>query len=304
MNCYARSMKSVLRILKKYLGPLLTLVALGFLIVTLVRDWPLVKGAIQNADWMWIAIGIIGYWYYFFLRGLGWRHTIGLFGHKLPTLTAITIWNHSEVARFIPGNVWSLVGRATLAEREGVPPKHTAASLVLEALFLVLGAGLLSVVGLWQFFENKALFIGMIILLAICAGAIIPWAAKKIRAKFFADVPVPKLSEVVIGFWHYPVAWAAYALASYAVALAFYPLVPFWLTLSSAITAWLLGYLSLITPMGLGVREVVFVELMKNAVTAPIANVLSITSRLVLTISEVLFLGLLWVVTAVHKKAR
>jgi uncharacterized membrane protein YbhN (UPF0104 family) len=56
--------------------------------------------------------------------------------------------------------------------------------------------------------------------------------------------------------------------------------------------SWILGFLVLISPGGLGVREGLLAFFLKFAIPTPIATLMALISRIWITIGEVLFLVL------------
>jgi len=67
------------------------------------------------------------------------------------------------------------------------------------------------------------------------------------------------------------------------------------LLFSSSLLAWLVGYLSFITPMGLGVREGAFIVLTGQQMGVPQAAFIALLSRAVLIVAELVNL-IFWVV--------
>lgn len=66
------------------------------------------------------------------------------------------------------------------------------------------------------------------------------------------------------------------------------------LVIGAAALAWAVGYLSFLTPSGLGVREALLVALLAQLYPLPVAIVSSLLFRLVATLGEVLAVALAW----------
>ena len=138
------------------------------------------------------------------------------------------IWFGSNLARYVPGNVWSFVGAVELARRDGVPRRTTLAVMT--------PAQLLSV--------GTALLVGLPVLVA---G----------RTRLGPAVALGGLAV------------AAYA-AAYAV-----------------------GFLSLVPPAGLGVREGVLTVALAQIMPAGAALAVALLSRLWMMLVELLGAGLM-----------
>ena len=65
--------------------------------------------------------------------------------------------------------------------------------------------------------------------------------------------------------------------------------------------SWLLGYLSFLTPSGLGVREVAMVFFLKSKISVALAGSVSIISRLVFVIAELFAFLLVFILNIFNK---
>lgn len=74
----------------------------------------------------------------FFCRLLSWRGVLKGLGHRLPFPASARIWASSELARYIPGVVWQVVGRAYLARPYGIPATTCSVSQILEITLYLL----------------------------------------------------------------------------------------------------------------------------------------------------------------------
>jgi hypothetical protein len=165
------------------------------------------------------------------------------------------IWFLSNLARYVPGNVWSYVGAVELARREGVARRTT---LAVMALTQVLSVGVALLAGLPVLLAERArlgrpALLGVVVVVVAAALAaifrrqLLGLARRRLPGFDPADVPV-----VV----------AAYA-AAYAV-----------------------GFLALLTPAGLGVREGVLVVALAPVLPAGPALVVALLSRLWMMLVE------------------
>src|SRR5205823_3434700 len=50
----------------------------------------------------------------FTFRAMVWRKILKGFGFKLPYAAATRIWSSSELARYLPGSIWQVIGRVYL----------------------------------------------------------------------------------------------------------------------------------------------------------------------------------------------
>jgi len=220
----------------------------------------------------------------------GWWSTLKLLGHRLPFSKAIRISYHSALARYLPGQVWYAVSRVYLAEKEGVPRVVTLVSVGLETAFLVIGAGLVASLSLlvwkdapiWLGLVVVALF-GVLIAHPDLLFNILNWGLRSIgRNPIEARLT---RGDVLRLLWQFSLNWLHYAVMSFVLTAALYPSLP-WSDLPAVTglftAAWLVGFLAILVPQGLIVREgmVVFFLTSLLGVPTPVAAAAALLSRL------------------------
>jgi uncharacterized membrane protein YbhN (UPF0104 family) len=89
------------------------------------------------------------------------------------------------------------------------------------------------------------------------------------------------------------VGWVLFGIAFWMIGDAIQPIaldtIP--LFIFSLAVSFLIGFLIIILPASIGVRESLMVFLLGNLLTAPVAVIIAVISRLILTISELIFAG-------------
>ncbi|MDQ8186383.1 hypothetical protein [Pelagicoccus sp. SDUM812002] len=76
--------------------------------------------------------------------GLLWRELLGLTGSEVGRLDSVRISLLTQVAKYLPGNVFHFAGRIVLAGSLGISKKRAGVATLLEAVFLVGVASLIS----------------------------------------------------------------------------------------------------------------------------------------------------------------
>ncbi len=224
---------------------------------------------------------------------------------------AARIWLLSMITRYIPGNVWHILSRVALADQIGVAAGRVLSSATIEQVLTLLGA--LALFGLTLPFWGIAagaqawllllLPLGLALLHPRVMGAALIWAAAKFKR--------PELA------WHYSyrqvlVLLLAYVAANLCAGLALWTLLlgltpvrsdQVALVIGASALAWAVGYLSFLTPSGLGVREALLTTLLAQVYPLPVAIVGSLLFRLVLTIGEFLAVLVAWIYGNMRKEA-
>jgi uncharacterized membrane protein YbhN (UPF0104 family) len=205
------------------------------------------------------------------------------------------IWFLSNLARYVPGNVWSYVGAVELARREGVARRTT---LAVMALTQVLSVGVAVAAGLPVLLAERArlgrpALLGALVVAAVAALAavfrrqLLGLARRRMPGFEPADL-TPSAGTVALLAAGYAVYWAVTGLAFAALVASLYPLAPadVPLVMAAYAAAYAAGFLALLTPAGLGVREGVLVVALAPVLPAGPALVVALLSRVWMMLVE------------------
>lgn len=272
-------------------GWLLTLVAFGFLGRWLVTQDRAVWATAVHLQPGWLTLALALFLLWFYLRATAWDRISRLHGFGEGRHINYRLWSQSELMRYVPGNFWSVAARFRGATAGGVSRGGSAQALALEALLQLSGAAIVAgwfwLGGFW-----KLAALGLFAALPFLLPWLMPRLWKLLRRKTTLPLIAPHELNILIGL--YVGVWLVYGLANAAIYYAFgnLPFISVTTLLGLNVAAWLVGFLSLVTPMGLGVREVVIVQLFAPVVASGPASVIAIVSRIWLIVSEVVFFGL------------
>jgi uncharacterized membrane protein YbhN (UPF0104 family) len=262
-----------------------------------------------RVDWTWVTACFATFALGYAVLIQTWRTILARWDRRLSFIAAARIWLVSNLGRYVPGKVWQIAAMGVLAQREGVSAVAATGSAVLNAVVNI-AAGLAVVMATgWRLLSlpysgAPAVAAGIIVLAAVGLIAV-PWIAPHVvvllqritgRHDVVALPPRGILGVAVAGN---VVGWVLYGLAFQLLARGIVGEAPGGLPSYVAVytLSYLVGYLVLPAPAGVGVREASMVTLMPAAglATPAQAAVLAIASRLVLTILDVLpglaFLG-------------
>jgi glycosyltransferase 2 family protein len=228
-----------------------------------------------------------------------------------PVRAGARIWFLSNLARYVPGNVWSFVGAVELARGEGVARPVTLAVMAYTQLLSV-GVALLA--GLPVLLAERTR-LGRPALLGAVAVAVVAGAAAAFRRQLLALarrrlpglegvdlVPAPgTVALLAVGYAAY---WAVTGLAFAALVASAYRLSPgdVPLLVAAYAAAYAVGFLSLLTPAGLGVREGVLVVALSPVLPAGPALVVALVSRVWMMVAELAGAGVAQLVAGRHRQ--
>lgn len=289
----------------KWAGSAAAVVALAFVVVTLQRNLAALPPVVLSGRLVVAAVlGVAANVVVVGLSAAVWRELLRGAGVEMPWVRSFAICGTAQIGKYLPGNVFHLVGRAALAAKEGVALPVAAASLTVETLAILGTGGLLAaplLVERWDSFQKLIgvsaawLWLGLgAVSLAVVALAWI-FVRKRLQETLVAArgmlqpralvavVLLDATTFVILGASLYFIAAAAWPAGS-------------GLSLSSCIfaftLAWVLGFVTPGAPGGVGVREAVFLIVIGGAVGAGTGAALGIVSRLQSIVGDVVTFGL------------
>ena len=201
------------------------------------------------------------------------------------------------VGKYIPGGVFQAAGQISLASEIGLGLSRATSGYVLSIVVAVI-AGLISAIGVaatpgfspgWRMLGGAAFLLGIVLAFSRWMPVVSTWIGRLLRR---SDVEIPQRSLVIAA-----AVWDLLGLAllgvGYAIVLHGFVLEPPALMAMAAFTAsWVVGFLALPFPAGLGVREGVLVILLSPEVGAAAAVGASLMVRLAVIIAEIVLFGI------------
>ena len=289
----------------------LAVIALAYAYRALRSQWTGASpriGAI-HPEWGWIvASGLV------FLLTYGvlvetWREILRAWGSKLWFTSAVRIWAVSNLGRYIPGKLWQIGAMGLMAQREGVSAIAATGSAILNVVVnLIAGFAVVAAFG-WPLLHLEAvgglrtsilflsaciaILIAMPLLLPIVLGVLSKTTGRNL------NIGAPPRTAIFISLVGNVVAWLLYgvAFALFAHGVLGTSAGPITGYIAVYALSYLVGYLVLFAPAGVGFREAAMIALLPAARLADPtqAAILAVTSRLWLTALEIapgaLFLG-------------
>jgi uncharacterized membrane protein YbhN (UPF0104 family) len=275
---------------KPWLRPIASIAFMGAIFAWMIRKialhWDDVRDHLKDISKIDFVIAAFLFAIFLFVfRSLVWRRILKRFGYRIPLAPATRIWSSSELARYIPGVIWQVAGRVYLVKPYGVPGSVCAASQILElAIFLLanllLGFGCMAAFGLRHIHDHNAR-IWMYVL-----ASLVPLLALLLHPRIFYGLTnrimirlkKPPLTKQLSGAeLTRLLIWNILGLLLQSVAVFLIVARPLelhwakWYVVTGAYClAWCAGFLAVLNPGGLGVREAVFIAAMQFALPAEV----------------------------------
>jgi uncharacterized membrane protein YbhN (UPF0104 family) len=237
----------------------------------------------------------------YFLTGWLWgRIVVDLGGPDLPTGVRIRLFMIANLGRYVPGKVWQIAGLAALGRRHGVPGPTGAAAAVVGQGVALAAAALIGMGSVWTLTGDQpgrwAVPVALVVAVAV---GLTPPVFRFVTDLWFRLAKTPKPARLDA---RHGALWLLVALANWTMfAVAFWLLVvglgieaPFLATASAFAAAYVLGYLMLFAPAGIGVREGFLVAFLSPHMGAAAAGAVALVARLWTTLVEVIPAAAFW----------
>jgi uncharacterized membrane protein YbhN (UPF0104 family) len=233
-------------------------------------------------------------WVGFLISTLSWHNV--LIKHKIVISKKTAIVSHglSVFAKYIPGKIWVILGRAAKASGEKYSVKTASYASLKEQILYVWAGLLISSVPLFIYRGFDKFSLAVFLLFAALsvfnfsdkARLIIIWFVKKVFKK---ELDVPKMnfkeSLPVIGYIF--LLWFTWIAAFYFLSLSVYPETDFSVGFIFPLSVTI-GLLAILFPGGIGVREGIMTGFMVlSGIPIEIATTISVISRLWFVTGEV-----------------
>lgn len=295
-------MNKIISTLKYLIGWPLSLISLFFIGKLIYSNTSYLQN-LQNINYFFLFIGIMFFLLYFFLRGFLWHELTKEKGNNFSFRKSTYLWEISEIKRYTPGNIWSFLSRTRLFTKENMTTQNVIYSLFNETILIILGCFLISTFYISYLFNNT--FINYLLLLLAFLSVLMYVFAHKINKNLKFKGIFAKIQSLLPGenynhnFKIYILSFFAFlmfGIATYFSSIAIFYLNPkdILQIISLSVFSLLIGYLSIITPMGLGVREGVMTFGLSYYINLSSAGLISIFTRIIFIISEIIFLILIF----------
>jgi glycosyltransferase 2 family protein len=231
-----------------------------------------------------------------------WRQTVIAFGERLDFWSATRIWFVSNLGKYVPGKVWSIAAMGTLAQERGVSPVAAmGSSIVVQVVNLVTGLAVFAVAGAHTMKLPNTVVVVVVALGLGMLGApwVLPGLIRVVSRLTGRAFTLPMLPHSAI-WWAAAgttLAWVFYGVAFEAFAIGMGAgssgSVGDWTAIF--IGPYLLGFIAVFAPGGIGVREVAMAEALQRTGLAAgaLAALLVAASRVWLTVLEIIP-GVVW----------
>lgn len=273
-----------------------------FLGRSLIKSWGRLNIDFGELNYFYIFLSVGFFAFAWIEAALSWGYITKKLKNPMGFKSSVKLWSWSQAARYIPGSVWQVFGRVYMSEKKGLSKGLTLASIAIETSNLIISGLLIFALTLpfWPHLANlKSYSPYLIIAVSIFAflhprvfnsvtNFFVHRLDKKEKIASYESIEIIRMLIPYLGFW------LIFGVGFYFLALSFKQLGLSFLPITTGIFAlsWIVGFLFVIAPSGLGAREVVIVYFLGFFVGHPLAIILAVLSRVLMIIAELLVLAI------------
>jgi glycosyltransferase 2 family protein len=277
-------------------GGLIAALGIAFVVRSLVANWDETQELLRDAQVGWLVVavpialtGMTGI-------GIPWQRALTLVGGQAKITEVLQWYFPGQMGKYVPGGVWPVVGRGELAAKGGVPRPAAYSSVGLSLAATYLGAVLLALISFAPAVRHISDNPPVWVFVLLPAGLLV--LHPKVLVKIIAvgervlgkavDVRLPSWRDtVVLVVMHVP-AWLLIGTATWCVVRAFTPSPPFAAVVFATMVSWVVGFVAIGVPGGLGVREATFAAVLSVALPAGVGAAAALAARLVFMLVDTL----------------
>lgn len=306
-----KSISGIKTFLKTFIGLPLTIISFYFIFSIIIRNKENVLHSLKSGNILVLVIGCFFLFLFFLIKAILWWKLLKENNFNTDINEGLYNYSLSEIKRYIPGNIFSFIARTSSFNSMGVPVKKTVYFLFIEAFLLTLASTIFMPLSL-SFIKNGVidkLYLNIQIVIVVVAAVLFLITTLTLVLLKIKNItlPIQKITPFVVGklgclkrkiyfdlFLMYVLAWFFFGLGNFFILSSFVyiDMKIFLHLLSFFIVSWLIGYLSFVTPMGLGVRETILAVGLSSIIPLHFSVAISVILRIFLIFSELFFVFL------------
>jgi uncharacterized membrane protein YbhN (UPF0104 family) len=282
----------------------LVVLALAFLARALASQWTAVRDTLVQVPVWSVVMSVLLAAAAVAFSGEQQRTLLESLGYRLRVLPWLRVFFMAQLGKYVPGSGWAYVAQMEMSRKKGITRATSVVTMALGAGLTVLTAAVVAAtvagsdglawIPLWiQVLVVVGSGLALVVFVArpSLVGRLLQLLPERLRRRGFEDVQVRPLGRPVV--WT-TLAWVGYGAHLWVIVS---PMsddqpVSFRLVLGTFALAWVVGFLAVFVPAGVGVREAVMVALLAPIVSEAGALAAALLSRFVIVLAEALLLAI------------
>lgn len=276
-------------------------IAIVLLIYAVLKEWPDFVSAVSRLRFSAIVIafafGILASAF----NTLSWRGAFGSLGIRLPIAEALRVFLVSQIGKYVPGSVWPVLAQMEMARDRGFSRVKAATASVVSMLVGVVTASVASVLVIFSggqealrdyWYVGFIPPVGLLLLAPPILSRLLRILGRVVRRPM-ESVSLNGGAMLVSILWAM-LMWLAFGLHTWTILKDLSPQSSSGIMSSTGAfaLAWVVGFLFIVAPAGVGIREAVLVLALGGTLGRPDALAFAIVSRVLLTIVDLVGAGI------------
>ena len=270
-----------------------------FLVRSVAANWDRVREFDWSLDPGFLVLSVALFIVSYAMLPWIWSRVLKATGYSIGFGLAWNIYFYSNLAKYIPGKIWTILGVSYVAGKYGIPPRASAASAVFAQLYSLLSSIVFfSVLCILTEFRTDIAGIAWLVpvVLALLTASLFPEPLERaanavLRRLGKQELDVAFSTRDAVRFMFLYLLWWGFtgiAFGLFVASVAGWGQVNVFLAGGMFALAYAAGFLALIAPGGIGVREGVLALLLGSYLPVSVAIVIAALARLLMTAIEVL----------------
>jgi glycosyltransferase 2 family protein len=294
------------RVFVKIFGNALVLMAFYFILNRLWDNWETLVAWQPKNHLIWlIGLDSLIFGMGCFLLSTAWGILLNwCSGQKVSLKLCHAIYGRTQLAKYIPGNIFHFVGRHVYGREAGLKHLPLICASGYEMLGVLFAASVMSLPGLLLLDEHLITLsplsvLGILIIVMILIFGLSILAPRVLKTVGYTDLPVRSVSDLLMGLGSVYMIYILFFLIYGAILVAivyavhdFHDVREAGIIMMTFSVAWIAGFITPGAPAGLGVREAIIVALLTQLMDESQSLMVAFLFRLVSLFGDILFFAL------------
>ncbi|MCX4028335.1 flippase-like domain-containing protein [Endozoicomonas sp. SM1973] len=230
----------------------------------------------------------------YYLAAMGWHLILKSDNQNILYLKSLQIWIFSAFYRYIPGIIWPYISRIHLTNKENISKASCIKSILIENVLISISSISVGLPTIYYILKSNSVFMSLLLFLSILFISLLTikkHAAHLIKSatKFFNLTPT-KILKLFLFYFFY---WILFSSNFFILYIALfgnsniYSIKSIYIATSFSVS-FLIGFISSLSPSGIGIREAALYSILILHIPIPEATILAIISRLWLIGGEII----------------
>ncbi|MBN1880156.1 flippase-like domain-containing protein [bacterium] len=296
----------------QFVKKILPLILLLLIARYIARDWSRILDILHNISRPWMSLSLICYLAGVTLIGWNWVTVLRLLGTECGLLGGFRSYFYSMLVKYIPGRIWGAAGRIMFARQAGIPEGTSALGIIMESLLLMCSAAIVGFFLIGTFHslpvEVRVLMLTSPLLIILLHPLIIHHGVQFLGKRFPKYVVemsrIPGTGSICMLLIRYCFVWIFQGVGFWCALKAMVDFSPRYMLMciGGNTLAWLAGFLIVLTPAGLGVREIIITRLTYGIIGEGPAAMIALISRIAVIVCELAGSAVISVIFFIHSR--